>query len=96
MLDSVHHVHHAFVESQCKHLRVDTTGGNGSPLRGHRVTSDWRTLLTSRVRINIGVAIVLDGIVKPAELEFPLRNRESSKITTARHVQSDCWNCWRA
>ena len=89
ILDSVHHVNHAFVEPQCKHLRVDTIVENGEPLRGQRVTSHRRSVLTGRVRIGIrGVASVLNSISSPGELEVPLRDREWWKITTARHVQS--------
>ena len=78
ILDSVHHVNHAFVEPRCKHLRVDTiTDGNDGPLRGQRVTSDRCSLLTSRVRIGThGVANVQHGIASPAGLEVPLSYHE--------------------
>ena len=97
ILDSVRHVNHALVEPQCKHLRVDTTGGKNGPLRGQRVTSDPRTLFASRVRICIrDVTHVLYIISSPGELELPLRDRESSKVTTARHVQLDWRHRWGA
>ena len=85
------------MKPQFKHLREDTVVGKGVPLRAQRVTNDLRTVLTIRVRIGKrGVASVLNGISSPGHLEIPLRNRESSKITTAKHLQLGCWNRWGA
>ena len=72
-LDSIHHVNHAFVEPQCKHLRVNIMNGNDVPLPGHRVTSDRRIISIGRVRIGIrGVANVLNGEAIPRGLKVPL------------------------
>ena len=78
----------------CNHsANTYTTGGIDGPLRAQWATSDRCTLLTIRVRIGVcGVGNVLNGISSAGELEVPLRDRESWKITTARHIQSGCWN----
>ena len=91
------HVNHVFVESQCKHLHVDTIEGKDKPLRGQRATSDWCTGLTNRVRKDThGVGNVINDPVIPGGLEVPLRDRESWKITMARHLRLGWGHLWGA